>query len=344
MVLREYSLLDFFLDLFGVCLHAWNMCRWVAYIGPKLPLSHLITRPKNGIVQQAVDNVAYTPGLPTNNQRNHAVNADGFGISFYDSNNNPHTYKSTKPAWSDTNLSTLCNNIDSHLVLAHVRAASPGLAVQEVNCHPFSFQNLTFMHNGGVGGFKHMKRPLSEMFANEIWHSIQGSTDSEYCFGLFLTHLNLFGKNNNNLNNKTDFLAATSKEHCEEALRKTIESLINLQQKYGDSNDANEQSASMNFCVSNGSSIVASRMRRPVDDDSCSLFLGTGQNFNFSQEENRFRFGANEDGSAGNEQEQRVAIISSEPLTLVTEDWAVVPEETLLVVDERGEVKMSSLL
>ena len=85
-------------------------------------------------------------------------------------------------------------------------------------------------------------------------------------------------------------------------------------------------------------------MRRPVDDDSCSLFLGTGQNFNFSQEENRFRFGANEDGSAGNEQEQRVAIISSEPLTLVTEDWAVVPEETLLVVDERGEVKMSSLL
>ena len=176
-----------------------------------------------------------------------------------------------------------------------------------------------------------MKRPLSEMLSNDIWHGIQGSTDSEYCFGLFLTHLDL----------QSDVLAATSAERCEEALRKTINGLIELQRKYGDPKDANEQSASMNFCVSNGSSVVASRMRRPVEDDSCSLFLGQGKSFDFCQEENRFRFGGRK-GDGGSE--KQVAIISSEPLTLVEEDWTVVPEETLLVVDKWGDVKMSSLL
>ena len=57
-------------------------------------------------------------------------------------------------AWSDSNLTTLCNNIETSLTLAHVRAASPGLEVAEQNCHPFTFGNLTFMHNGGIGGFQ----------------------------------------------------------------------------------------------------------------------------------------------------------------------------------------------
>ena len=149
-------------------------------------LSSLITKPKNGIVQQAIDAVSYTPGLKSNHQRNHQVNADGFGISFYDDNKQPHTYRSTKPAWSDTNLTTLCDNINTNLTLAHVRAATPGLAINDANCHPFTFNQLTFMHNGGIGGFNKMKRPLSYMFADSIWHNVQGDTDSEYCFHYFI--------------------------------------------------------------------------------------------------------------------------------------------------------------
>lgn len=308
------------------------MCRWLAYLGPKIRLSHLITRPKNGIVQQSLDAVSYTPNLPTNNVRNHQVNADGFGISFYDASNNPHTYKSTTPAWSDTNLTALTENISTHLTLAHVRAATPGLAIMEANCHPFQFGALTFMHNGGIGGFSNLKRPLSELFPDTIWSNLQGSTDSEYAFHYFLTHL--FPNDSS-----TATSALVSEQRMEDALRATIDGLIQLQQKYGDAKDLDQQSASMNFCVSNGNEIVASRMRRPITDDSPSLYYGTGATFEWCEIDDKFRFTEDHDATA-----QRVAIIASEPLTHVEEDWQVVPEETLITVSACGGIKLSSLV
>ena len=317
-----------------------TMCRWMAYIGPRMKLSSLVTKPKNGIVQQSLDNVSYTPGLHKNTERNHAVNADGFGISFYDKHQVPHTYRSTKPAWSDTNLNTLADNIETHLTLAHVRAATPGLPVMEANCHPFTFGQLTFMHNGGIGGFEHLKRPMSELFPNEIWHNIQGSTDSEYCFHYFLTHLYKH--------------ASMDRKVCpiemKDALRKAIDGLIDLQKQYCDNDTLSEQSASMNFCVSNGTDVCATRMRRPIHDDSPSLFLGTGDKFEYSEKDGLFHFVNNATSNTGEEHEegskkkQRVAIISSEPLTHVEEDWQIVPEETLIAVNRLGEVELSSLL
>ena len=314
------------------------MCRWMVYIGPKMRLSSLITKPKNGIVQQAIDAVSYTPGLKSNHQRNHQVNADGFGISFYDDNKQPHTYRSTKPAWSDTNLTTLCDNINTNLTLAHVRAATPGLAINDANCHPFTFNQLTFMHNGGIGGFNKMKRPLSYMFADSIWHNVQGDTDSEYCFHYFLQHLFT--------NNNKDYDELITQEEMENALRQTIDGLQDLQRKYGDANDIDEQSASMNFCVSNGTEVVASRMRRPIIEDSPSLYLGSGSDFQYDDEEEVFRFGTNNNAETTVEcnGKQLATIISSEPLTKIESDWTLIPEETLVSINADGEVKLSSLL
>jgi glutamine amidotransferase len=50
--------------------------------------------------------------------------------------------------------------VQSTTILAHVRAASPGLPVLEVNCHPFRMGRLTFMHNGGIAGFGRIKRAI----------------------------------------------------------------------------------------------------------------------------------------------------------------------------------------
>lgn len=301
----------------------------MAYVGPRIRLSQLITRPRNGIVQQSQDAVSYTPGLRTNPQRNHEVNADGFGISFYDTQNKPHTYRNTKPAWSDSNLKTLCDNIDTHVCLAHVRAASSG-PVTDVNCHPFTFGDFTFMHNGGIGGFQHIKRPLSEMFPDPIWHNIQGSTDSEYCFHYFLTLL---------FRNK-DENSPFSPEQIADALRQTINGLMELQRKYCHAEDLNEQSASMNFCVTNGSVLIASRMRRPREEDSPSLYVGTGNCFRYDEGTQEVRFCHASDTP----DTQRTTIICSEPLTKVEQDWTLVPEETLLKVDARGNVALQMLI
>ena len=304
----------------------------MVYVGSRMKLSSLITRPKNSIVQQSVDAIAYTPGLATNHLRNHEVNADGFGISWYDALNKPHTYRSTKPAWSDQNLSTLCNNIETSLTLAHVRAATPGLEVNEQNCHPFTFKNLTFMHNGGIGGFTRLKRPMSELFPDKLWHNIKGSTDSEYCFHYFLTHL---------FRHHKDYDRTFSLQEIEEALRQTIDGLQDLQKKYGSSA---EQSASMNFCVSDGKVVVASRMRRPIEEDSPSLFYGSGSGFHYDEESQFFRFGGGPTFTTCTTAGKQATIISSEPLNKVEDDWQVVPEETLISVAKDGVVSLNSLM
>jgi len=46
------------------------------------------------------------------------------------------------------NLFRLAEKIMTPLVFAHIRAASPGFAVSETNCHPWRYGKLMFMHNG----------------------------------------------------------------------------------------------------------------------------------------------------------------------------------------------------
>ncbi|MFN5875845.1 MAG: class II glutamine amidotransferase, partial [Ignavibacteria bacterium] len=71
-------------------------------------------------------------------------------------------------------------------MFAHVRAASPGIPVEELNSHPFSCGKLMFMHNGVLGGYKQIRRRLLRSLNDTAYDAIQGSTDSEHMFGLFL--------------------------------------------------------------------------------------------------------------------------------------------------------------
>ena len=48
----------------------------------------------------------------------------------------------------------------SGVILAHVRAAGPGMGVCHCSCHPFEFGRFLFMHNGQVAGFGKIRRKL----------------------------------------------------------------------------------------------------------------------------------------------------------------------------------------
>ena len=70
----------------------------------------------------------------------------------------------------------------------HIRAASPGLPVHQANAHPFQYQNELFMHNGIVSDFrKGFMRSIREMIEDPFYENIQGTTDSEHIFALYLT-------------------------------------------------------------------------------------------------------------------------------------------------------------
>jgi predicted glutamine amidotransferase len=153
------------------------MCRWLAYAGPSIHLDSLLLRPENSLIKQSLDA----------HESISAVNADGFGIGWYGGRGHPGVFKDVLPAWNDSNLRNLTEQIRSNLFFGHVRAAT-GTAVNRTNCHPFRYGKWLFMHNGAIGGFNAVRRDLAFAVAPELFPHILGTTDSEIFFYLLLTH------------------------------------------------------------------------------------------------------------------------------------------------------------
>ncbi|MGQ9602562.1 MAG: class II glutamine amidotransferase [Candidatus Bipolaricaulia bacterium] len=58
--------------------------------------------------------------------------------------------KSPKPAFEDERFAQLAGEIETDLLLGHVRLASPGTAIDLANTHPFKRDGLTLIHNGTI--------------------------------------------------------------------------------------------------------------------------------------------------------------------------------------------------
>lgn len=61
------------------------------------------------------------------------------------------------------------------------------LAASEDNCHPWSFDRLMWMHNGGISDFHRIKRALQAELSEDLFLFPTGNTDSEWAFALFLS-------------------------------------------------------------------------------------------------------------------------------------------------------------
>lgn len=146
--------------------------------------SHSIVKQSYGARERLGDGLSGLPSL---------LNADGFGVAWYapeeSGDPTPGCYVSTAPAWNDANLPRLCAKLSSHLVLAHIRAASLGAAVTLPNCHPFISGRYALQHNGHIGCFAALKRRILATLSDRALASVRGTTDSEHLFALFLTEV-----------------------------------------------------------------------------------------------------------------------------------------------------------
>ncbi|MGF1570093.1 MAG: ergothioneine biosynthesis protein EgtC [Nodosilinea sp.] len=159
------------------------MCRLLAYTGPPLPLDRLIYTPDHSLIVQSYQPKEMETAL---------LNGDGVGLGWYHPTRqgDPFVYRNTLPAWNDINLPHLCRYIETGNVLAHVRSATPGLAVDLHNCQPFTAGRLSFIHNGYIENFRHtLYRPIRDGLPDHIYHTIHGLTDSEHIFALIVHRL-----------------------------------------------------------------------------------------------------------------------------------------------------------
>lgn len=270
------------------------MCRFVAYLGKKsILLNELLVKPKNSLINQSRDAKEGRLGL----------NADGFGLGWYshEIDKIPGVFKSTQPAWNDNNLRHLANKIKSSCFLAHVRASTVGDVVLN-NCHPFTYHEYAFVHNGTIRFFEKIKRQIINELDDIIFDEIKAQTDSEHLFFLIMQYLK---------NSRQKSIA--------QAVIQAFAKIDALQNK----NDP-ESFARMNIVITNGDELFASRYVSK-DKEPLSLYYAVGQEINKSDDGNLICSGAS----------NGAIIVASEPLTDYSQEWYEIPVNHYLTVDMR---------
>lgn len=282
------------------------MCRFAAYLGEPILLDELLYRPKNSLILQSFKA----------REREEPLNGDGFGVGWYapDVDNEPVVFRSITPAWSNLNLQNIARKTRSGCFFAHVRAATHNNPVLEVNCHPFTYGAFLWMHNGHVGGFPFLKRKIINLLSEERFMGIQGSTDTEHVFALFLDRL-------------SDPAKAAHPFEMKAALLETLASLKKL------AVDAKvTESSYLNICVTNGTDVLVLRY---VSDSS-----QTPHSLYWSQEG---KYVVDSDGRPAmidTVSSDRGIIVSSERMTERAGDWNPVPPNHMALIDRNLSVSL----
>ena len=282
------------------------MCRFVLYHGPELTLEMLTTLPKHSIVHQS-----YKSEL-----RSEPLNGDGFGVAWYTPKHGkePAVFRSITPAWSNQNLKNVARVTSSKTILAHVRAASPGLPVIETNCHPFSHEQYAFMHNGYIPDFHKIKRAIQQRLSDANYNAIQGSTDSEHLFALFLEAL----PKNEDIDHND----------MRKALSSAISTVLELLQQYNI-----DAPAQLNLAVSDGEESVACRFSNSSNDEANSLFWHDGAEYICEDGICRMRLPFQGIGAV---------IVASEPLS-TDPGWSELESGQCISIDRNGIASFSAL-
>ena len=280
------------------------MCRLLAYLGTPIIVDKLLYQPKNSLVNQSINAKEIEEPL----------NGDGFGIGWYvpELHDEPVTFVSVHPAWSNRNLRNLAPKVQTECFIAHVRAASVG-EVSESNCHPFQYRNLLMMHNGGVENFSLIKRRLRQPLTDELYNWIKGQTDSEHIFAYLLN--NLF----------SDPGVAVTPEAVMGAFEKTFVDLKDMMKDY-----QIHEAAYLNMLVTNGSFFVATRYTTHPTEEPLTLYHSEGGRY------------VVEDGQSyivPPEDDDQAVLIVSEKLT-EEKHWTAIPPNHFVVVDQSLNVRV----
>lgn len=280
------------------------MCRFVLYMGPELKIGQLVTEPVHSIIVQSYHS----------EERDEPLNGDGFGIAWYPDKGDrePAVFRSISPAWNNQNLKNLSRVVYSSCILAHIRAASPGLPVAEFNCHPFSREKFCFMHNGAINQFHKVKRQLIKLLSDASYLQLQGTTDSEVIFALFADQYALLDMDEN-------------EEKLAKALKNTLRVILNLC-----AHPDIGVECELNIVVTDGNVAVVSRFSsegvKPV-----SLYVHAGHEYRCHEGVVNL-YPAND----------AAVLVASEPLT-ADNSWQKVPQNHLLLINEKRQINYQAI-
>jgi glutamine amidotransferase len=294
------------------------MCRFVLYQGQPLTIASLVTDPSHSIIRQSTQS----------REMDGPLNGDGFGVAWYapEISRRPAVFRSVSPAWSNMNLLELARVTRSTCILAHVRAATPGLPVTELNCHPFVARNYAFMHNGDVARFGAIRRRVLGGLSDEAFNAVKGSTDSEHLFGVFLDKAA-----------EMEGGGIAPAEILARSLAASVSYIVNLSKEAVASAAPKDEAGEdgecyLNIAVSDGVRSVACRYTTDKDEPS-SLYVHTGRRYVCEGGVCRMTYPERGHGAV---------IVCSEPLS---EDpgWQKIPRNSMVVIGEDGATEVRKM-
>lgn len=282
------------------------MCRLMAYRGTPIIINDLLYKPKNSLINQSVNA----------REIEEPLNGDGFGIGWYvpEVNNEPVTFVSVNPAWSNRNLRNLAPKVRTGCMIAHVRAASVG-EVSESNCHPFAYKSLLMAHNGGIESFGLVKRKLRDPLSDEMYNWIKGQTDSEHIFAYLVNYLNT--------NHKT-----VTPDAVADAFENTFAFIKQLMKQTGIT-----EAAYLNMTVTDGTFIVGTRWVSDPKEEPLTMYHSEGSRYVVEDGNTRLEAPKDDDNAV---------LVVSEKLTDGPE-WTALPKNSLVMVENDLNVRIKAI-
>ena len=171
-----------------------------------------------------------------------------------------------------------------------------------------------FMHNGGIGGWKYVKRRLGESLRDEWYIFVQGGTDSEWAFALFLDSMDRMGYHPKKDMGKDGFGHTVLRKAMLQTIKRINKLIADIPKEHRDE----DTRSLLNFAVSDGHSVVCTRYVSSKTDEAASLFFSSGTNWR--------EYSKGPDGKHDYKMERRdkgadIVLVASEPLTFERGKW-----------------------
>jgi len=169
------------------------------------------------------------------------------------------------------------------------------------------------MHNGTIQGFYRIKRQLRESLPDPFYNAIEGTTDSEHAFAVFLNQLQ-------------DTVHQFTVDEIANALVRTVIRLEELTSGAGIT-----APSYYNFAVTDGQSVATVRYVSDPTLEPISLYYSEGNKYVCHE-----GIGQIVDGHS----DHKAVIVASEPLTEWKKDWVRVAPNNVLTITPSLEVKI----
>ena len=163
------------------------------------------------------------------------------------------------------------------------------------------------MHNGNIGCWKQVKFDLAYNIERKWYNVVQGNTDSEWAFALFLDSLHKAGCDPDDLGDGEGD-GGFGHKVLREALLTTIKRINALIAASPKGARDNEDTRSLlNFAVTDGQSVICTRYVSSTTDEAASLYFSSGTSWK-EVGKGMFKMERRDKGAD-------IVLVASEPLT-----------------------------